>query len=241
MINNGEMIDLAKKDGDFFFMRGNDIVNQLGDLVSNRLTKYGDYDSMQDIQVLTPTKKGDTGTKNLNKELQKILNPATPMKKEKTFGDVIYREGDKVMQIKNNYDMYWESLDKKMYGSGVFNGDMGKINKISDEGIEVVFDEERVVNYDMSVLEELEHAYAVTIHKSQGSEFPVVVMPIVSGPPMLYTRNLLYTGVTRARELLVIVGQENIVNFMINNSNIKERNTGLQYKLQKYMQIFAKM
>lgn len=241
MINNGEMIDLAKKDGDFFFMRGNDIVNQLGDLVSNRLAKYGDYDSMQDIQVLTPTKKGDTGTKNLNKELQKILNPATPLKKEKTFGDVVYREGDKVMQIKNNYDMYWESLDKKMYGSGVFNGDMGKINKISDEGIEVVFDEERVVNYDTSVIEELEHAYAVTIHKSQGSEFPVVVMPIVSGPPMLYTRNLLYTGVTRARELLVIVGQENIVNFMINNSNIKGRNTGLQYKLQKYMQIFSKM
>lgn len=241
MINNGEMIDLAKKDGDFFFLKGNEIVSQIGSLVSDRLTKYGDYDSIQDIQVLTPTKKGETGTKNLNKELQKVLNPAKISKKEKSFGDIIFREGDKVMQIKNNYDLYWESCDKKTYGTGVFNGDMGKITKITDENLEVTFDDERIVIYDGSTLEELEHAYAVTIHKSQGSEFPVVVMPIVSGPPMLYTRNLLYTGVTRARELLVVIGQENMVQYMINNSNIKERNTGLKYKLEKYMQIFSKV
>lgn len=241
MINNGEMIDLLKKDGDFFFLRANDVINQIDGLVCERLTKYGDYDPVRDIQVLTPTKKGEIGTKNLNKELQKVLNPAKLNKKEKAFGDVVFREGDKVMQIKNNYDICWESRDGKNYGSGIFNGDMGRINQITDQSIEVVFDDEKVVNYDMSTLEELEHAYAITIHKSQGSEFPVVVMPIVSGPPMLYTRNLLYTGVTRARELLVIVGQENIIQFMINNSNIKQRMTGLKYKLEKYMQIFNKV
>lgn len=241
MINNGDMIDLAKKDGDFFFLRANDIVNQIGNLASERLANYGNYDSMQDIQILTPTKKGDTGTKNLNKELQKVLNPATPSKKEKNYGDVVFREGDKVMQIKNNYDMCWESRERSNYGTGIFNGDMGRITKIIEDNVEVVFDDEKIVKYDASNIEELEHAYAITIHKSQGSEFPVVIMPIVSGPPMLYTRNLLYTGVTRAKELLVIVGQENIVQFMINNSNIKQRITGLKYKLEKYMQIFSKV
>lgn len=240
-INNGEMIDLEKKEGDFYFLKSNNISGTIVDLVDVRLKKYGNYDSLKDIQVLTPTKKGESGTRNLNKQLQVALNPKDALKKEKEFGDVIFREGDKVMQIKNNYDICWETLDKKNYGTGVFNGDLGVISSISEDGIKVIFDDEKVVLYENAILEELEHAYAITIHKSQGSEFPVVVMPIISGPPMLYTRNLLYTGVTRAKNLLVIVGNENIIKFMINNNNIKSRNTGLKYKLQKYMQIFNNM
>lgn len=191
--------------------------------------------------MLTPTKKGDSGTKNLNIELQKVLNPKSNLKKEKEYGSIIFREGDKVMQIKNNYDIYWESIDKKAYGSGIYNGDLGIINKITEDYIEVIFDEEKVVRYESSVVEELEHAYAITIHKSQGGEFPVVVMPIVNGPPMLYTRNLLYTGVTRAKNMLIIIGRENIIKYMIENSEIKTRKTGLAYKINKYKKIFEEI
>lgn len=187
---------------------------------------------------MTPTKKGAMGTKSLNKELQRVLNPESVMKKEKAFGEIVFREGDKVMQVKNNYDLYWESINGDNYGSGIFNGDLGVINKIDNGVIEVIFDDEKVVRYENSVLEELEHAYAITIHKSQGSEFPVVVMPITSGPPMLYTRNILYTGVTRAKKFLIIVGKESIVNYMINNNNTQLRNTGLKYKMNKYLEIW---
>ncbi len=237
-INNGEMIDLNKKDGDFFFIRANSPVEQILELVSKRLKNYGNYDAKRDIQVLTPTKKGDTGTKNLNQALQNMLNPKSSDKKEKAYGEIVFREGDKVMQIHNNYDVSWESIDGKTQGSGIYNGDLGIIRKISDDGIEVVFDEDKVVLYEEAIMEELEHAYAITVHKSQGSEFPVIVMPIISGPPMLYTRNLLYTGVTRAKELLVIVGNERVIEYMIKNVDTKNRNTGLKYKLEKYMQIF---
>jgi len=166
------------------------------------------------------------------------LNPKSPFKREKEYGSVVFREGDKVMQIRNNYDAYWEGIDGKSYGSGVYNGDLGTIHKITDNEIEVVFDDERIVKYESSVLEDLEHAYAITIHKSQGGEFPVVVMPITNGPPMLYTRNLLYTGVTRAKKMLIIIGKESMVRFMIHNCDTKTRNTGLIYKLKKYQEIF---
>ena len=238
-INQGEKIDLSSRDGDFFFIKGTDILKQITELVSDRLLKYGNYDALRDIQVLTPTKKGESGTKFLNKELQNVLNPKSVLKKEKEFGGVVFREGDKVMQIKNNYDLIWESIDGKNYGSGIYNGDMGIITKILDDGMEVVFDDEKHVVYENAGLEDLEHAYAITVHKSQGSEFPVVVMPIINGPPMLYTRNLLYTGVTRAKELLVIVGESNVVTNMINNNNIKRRNTGLKTKLEKYFNLFS--
>jgi exodeoxyribonuclease V alpha subunit len=142
------------------------------------------------------------------------------------------------MQIRNNYDVYWEGIDGKNYGSGVYNGDLGIINKITDDYIEVIFDEEKIVRYESSILEELEHAYAITIHKSQGGEFPLVVMPITSGPPMLYTRNLLYTGVTRAKNMLIIIGKESVVSHMIRNNETKLRNTGLVYKLSKYKEVF---
>ena len=190
------------------------------------------------MQILTPTKKGIMGTKNLNKELQRVLNPKSPLKNEKEFGEIIFREGDKVMQIKNNYDLYWENIDGTSYGTGVFNGDLGIINKIQNNIIEVIYDDEKIVKYESSVLEELEHAYAITIHKSQGSEFPLVIMPITSGPPMLYTRNLLYTGVTRAKKFLIIIGKESIVDYMIKNNNTKERNTGLKQKMSKYLEIW---
>ena len=187
--------------------------------------------------MLTPTKKGTMGTKNLNKELQKILNPKSKLKIEKEFGEVVFREGDKVMQIKNNYDLYWETIKGNGYGIGVFNGDLGIINKIDGNIVEVIYDDEKIVKYEGN-LEELEHAYAITIHKSQGSEFPVVVMPITNGPPMLYTRNLLYTGVTRAKKFLIILGKESIVNYMISNNNTKSRNTGLKEKMSKYLEIW---
>lgn len=187
--------------------------------------------------MLTPTKKGTMGTKNLNKELQKILNPKSKFKIEKEFGEVVFREGDKVMQIKNNYDLYWETIKGNGYGTGVFNGDLGIINKIDGNIVEVIYDDEKIVKYEGN-LEELEHAYAITIHKSQGSEFPVVVMPITNGPPMLYTRNLLYTGVTRAKKFLIILGKESIVNYMISNNNTKSRNTGLKEKMSKYLEIW---
>lgn len=187
--------------------------------------------------MLTPTKKGTMGTKNLNKELQKILNPKSKLKIEKDFGEVVFREGDKVMQIKNNYDLYWETIKGNGYGTGVFNGDLGIINKIDGNIVEVIYDDEKIVKYEGN-LEELEHAYAITIHKSQGSEFPVVVMPITNGPPMLYTRNLLYTGVTRAKKFLIILGKESIVNYMISNNNTKSRNTGLKEKMSKYLEIW---
>ena len=186
--------------------------------------------------MLTPTKKGTMGTKNLNKELQKILNPKSKLK-IKEFGEVVFREGDKVMQIKNNYDLYWETIKGNGYGTGVFNGDLGIINKIDGNIVEVIYDDEKIVKYEGN-LEELEHAYAITIHKSQGSEFPVVVMPITNGPPMLYTRNLLYTGVTRAKKFLIILGKESIVNYMISNNNTKSRNTGLKEKMSKYLEIW---
>ncbi len=193
---------------------------------------------MRDVQILTPTKKGDAGTKNLNKNLQEALNPRAKFKNEREFGEFILREGDKVMQIRNNYDIYWEGTDGKSYGSGVYNGDLGIVNKITPDYVEVIFDDEKLVKYESNIIEELELAYAITIHKSQGSEFPVGVMIITNGPPMLYTRNLLYTGVTRAKELLIILGKENLLTRMIDNVDTKKRNTGLKYKIEKYIGIF---
>jgi exodeoxyribonuclease V alpha subunit len=193
---------------------------------------------MRDIQILTPTKKGDTGTKNLNKNLQNTLNPKSRLKNEREFGEFVLREGDKVMQIRNNYDIYWEGVDGKSYGSGVYNGDLGIVNKITPDYVEVIFDDEKIVKYESNIIEELELAYAITIHKSQGSEFPVGVMIITNGPPMLYTRNLLYTGVTRAKELLIILGKETLLSRMIDNIDTKKRNTGLKYKIEKYVDVF---
>ena len=223
---------------DFFFVDQRDkekILYNIITLSGERLKKYGDYDFLKNIQVITPTKKGELGTKELNKILQQTVNPWTETKNEKKFGDNTFREGDRIMQIKNNYDIYWEKKEPYFEsGSGVFNGEFGTINIIDDfnKQIKIKFDDEKEVWYQYNELEQIEHAYAITVHKAQGSEFDVVIMPISQTAPMLLTRNLLYTGMTGAKKLLIIIGNKNIVDFMINNSDNKKRNTGLAYKLR---------
>lgn len=237
LINDGKMPILNRKDGDFFFdskEETQDILNTVLDLVNTRLPKFNNkWDKVRDMQVLTPTKKGDLGVENLNKELQKLLNPKAKYKREKEIRDTIFREGDKVMQTKNNYEIPWKRINGKgeEKGEGVFNGDMGYIKSISTSGITVIFDEEREVVYDSTNAEELELAYAITIHKSQGSEFKVVVIPAFMGPPFLLNRNLIYTGITRAREMVVVAGKKSALNFMVNNTDSMERYSSLKYRI----------
>ena len=221
---------------DFFYINEfnqEKILQNILSLSSDRLTLYGNYEFFKDIQILTPTKKGMLGTKELNKELQNILNPYDEYKNERNFGHVILREGDKVIQVKNNYDIIWEKKNNLEVGTGVFNGDLGKIIKIDlkDHIIVVEFDDEKIVNYAFADVEQLEHAYSITIHKSQGSEFNVVIIPISPSSPLLLTRNLLYTGITRAKELLILIGNKDLIRHMIENADVKNRNTGLEYKL----------
>ena len=222
---------------DFFYIDETNktkILNQVLSLSGERLKKYGDYDFLQNIQVITPTKKGELGTKELNQLLQATVNPISETKKERKFGDSIFREGDRVMQIKNNYEMYWERKKTLLEtGSGVFNGEFGTIQKINEKEkqIQIKFDDEKIAWYAFNELEQIEHAYAITVHKAQGSEFDVVIMVIGPSAPMLLTRNLLYTGMTRAKKLLIMIGNKNIIDFMIKNADNKRRNTGLCYKL----------
>lgn len=239
LINGGEMPILNEREKDFFFIqRSNtkDIVEEILELIDSRLPLYKDgFNPMIDIQVLSPMRKGEAGIYNLNTRLQHILNPPSGIKSEKQFKDYVLREGDKVMQIKNNYSIEWESITDKgeTKGTGIFNGDIGFIKEIDNENqrIVVIFDEEKMVEYDFTSIDELELAYAVTIHKSQGSEFKVVVIPICYGPPMLMTRNLIYTGVTRAKKLIVLVGMKQSLNSMINNNTIAKRNSGLKGRI----------
>lgn len=238
-INNGEAPILDQKQKDFFFMHQEDqqaVVKTVVQLCKERLPKYYKTTFMEGIQVLSPMKKGTCGIINLNNELQKILNPEAPNKKEKPFRDFVFRVGDKVMQIKNNYKMKWQSIvDFENEGEGIFNGDIGIIINIDIEEqiIEVVYDNEKLVRYDFAVLDELELAYALTVHKSQGSEFPILVMPITFGPKMLLTRNLLYTALTRAKQTVVFVGSERYMHQMIANNHITKRYSGLKERLVK--------
>lgn len=223
---------------DFFYIKENNqdnILDQVVSLCNGRLHSYGNYDFFKNIQVITPTKKGMLGTKELNKVLQDVLNPATEDSAEKQALGVAYRTGDRVMQIKNNYDIFWErDVDGYETGNGVFNGEFGTIASIDDteKRIKIVFDDDKYSWYQYSELDQIEHAYAITVHKAQGSEFDVVIIPISQAAPMLLTRNLLYTGMTRARKLLIIVGSSNVIEYMINNVDSKKRNTGLKYKLK---------
>lgn len=204
-------------------------------LCKGRLQNYGDYEFFENIQVLTPTKKGMLGTKELNKVLQQELNPQTEKKRQKKSGEVIFREGDRVMQIKNNYDIFWDKETDGRYenSTGVFNGEIGRIERIdlSDKQMKVVFDDGKNVWYQFSELDQLELAYAITIHKSQGSEFDVVIIVIPQAAPMLLTRNLLYTAITRAKKLLIVLGEEKLVEFMIQNIDSRQRNTGLKHQI----------
>lgn len=244
-VNDGEyFLDKEEQEGlkdDFFYIKekSQDIMlDQIISLCKGRLKNFGDYDFFENIQILSPTKKGLLGTKELNKKLQEELNPSSDEKNEKKVGEVIFREGDRVMQVKNNYDIYWEkgntlSLTYES-GTGIFNGELGKIVKIDflNKQIKILFDDEKEAWYAFSDMDQIEHAYAITVHKAQGSEFDVVIMVVTQSSAMLLTRNLLYTGLTRAKKLLILIGNDNVVKFMIQNADTKIRNTGLEYKLK---------
>lgn len=234
-INAGQSIRLDNKSKDFFMLSMSSslqIQRALVSLIAEKLPPYVDA-TKYDIQVLTPSRKGELGVENLNKILQQYINPPAPNKREKQWGEVIFRENDKVMQIKNDYQMEWKIVTKKgltiKEGSGVFNGDCGIIREINEFAgtITVEFDEGKLVEYTGATLEELELAYAITIHKSQGSEYPAVIIPLLNAPKPLLNRNLLYTAVTRARKCVTIVGSENSVNEMIQNESEMKRNSGL--------------
>ncbi|MBM6861740.1 ATP-binding domain-containing protein, partial [Clostridium saudiense] len=190
---------------------------------------------VKDIQILSPTRKGVLGVENLNNELQKILNPSSNHKKEKSVREMIFREGDKVMQIKNNYSLKWTRINGigDEEGVGVFNGDMGFIESINEDKstLTVIFDDERRVVYEFAFLDELELAYAITVHKSQGSEFKVVITPVFMGSAFLMNRNILYTGITRAKELVVVVGSQKALKYMVTNTNNVERYSSLKERI----------
>ncbi len=234
-INSGEMPDLKNVKSDFFFLRcpSEEAVGKtIEDLCAVRLPKNMGIPAEQ-IQVLTPTRKGGVGTWALNQRLQARLNPAAPDKKERQWGEFSFREGDRVMQIRNNYDIMWKKTDGSAVGAGIFNGDVGTISKIDPhmETLTVAFDD-READYDFEQLGELEPAYAMTVHKSQGSEYRAVVLSCWTGSPYLLSRSVLYTAVTRARELLIIVGREEIVGAMVENAKKNRRYTGLKLRLQ---------
>lgn len=244
-VNDGEyFLEKEEQEGlkdDFFYIKekSQDIMlDQIISLCKGRLKNFGDYDFFENIQILSPTKKGLLGTKELNKRLQEELNPSNGEKKEKKVGEVIFREGDRVMQVKNNYDIYWEKGNTRSLtyenGTGIFNGELGKILKIDflNKQIKILFDDEKEAWYAFSDMDQIEHAYAITVHKAQGSEFDVVIMVVTQSSAMLLTRNLLYTGLTRAKKLLILIGNDNVVKFMIQNADTKIRNTGLEYKLK---------
>jgi len=244
-VNQGETFlqkedeEINQTNEDFFFIKESiqeKMLAQVISLCTGRLKNYGDYDFFENIQVLSPTKKGLLGTKELNKILQEKLNSNNNNMPEKSSLGAVYRIQDRVMQIKNNYEIYWqkETLGKSEEGTGVFNGEIGTIIDIDEKEkqLAVRFDDEKEVWYEFSELDQIEHSYCVTIHKAQGSEFDVVIMCIPPSSPMLLTRNLLYTGITRAKKMLIVVGNEKVVEYMIKNIDSKKRNTGLEYKMK---------
>lgn len=240
-INEGELFEIGPSSRDFPFIRRTDanaIINALVTLVKVKLPAYT-YCSPNDVQVLTPTRKGSLGVERLNTVLQQYLNPPSNSKVEKEIGNIIFREGDKVMQIKNNYKIPWEVRGRNGIpietGMGVFNGDMGIVDNINLylSEMTVRFDEERYVTYTFKETDELEHAYAVTVHKSQGSEYPAVVLPLLDGPRMLMNRNILYTAVTRARKCICIVGSEQTFYNMISNENEQKRFSSLDIRIKE--------
>ena len=234
-VNQGEMPDLKCVSSDFFFMRRTSeeaVCALIRDLCATRLPQKMGIPTDQ-IQVLSPTRKGAVGTVNLNRLLQAALNPQSPDKKERSYGDYQFREGDRVMRIRNNYDILWKKADGSAVGAGIFNGDVGRIQTIdpASETLTVLFDD-RVAEYDFTQLGELEPAYAMTVHKSQGSEYRAVILTAWNGSPYLLSRSILYTAITRARELLIIVGREETVGVMVENARKNRRYSGLKLRLQ---------
>ncbi len=239
LINEGKMPILNTKNSDFYLERAADsevMLEKIIGLVKTRLPKFNvEWDSVRDIQVLSPMRKGIMGIDNLNIQLQQVLNPKSKDKDEVEIKDMIFRVGDKVMQIKNNYTLKWSKNNSSEEGKGVFNGDVGYITEVNEDEdkITVCFEDDKIVEYEESDLDEITLAYAVTIHKSQGSEFPVVIMPMFMGPPLLMNRNLLYTGITRAKKLVVLVGNSKVVEFMKDNNRSFERYSGLKWRIRE--------
>ncbi|SFC32558.1 ATP-dependent RecD-like DNA helicase [Clostridium uliginosum] len=239
-INEGEMPILNQKNKDFFFINEenpNNTVATIIDLINRRLPNFNkSWDRFRDMQVLSPMRKSTLGVNNLNMKLQEVFNPPSKDKKEKNIKDIVFREGDKVMQTKNNYSLKWFRIkgEGENEGVGVFNGDLGFIQSIDEErkSLTIIFDDERKVIYDFTFLDELDLAYATTIHKSQGSEFKVIIIPVFMGTPFLMNRNLLYTGITRAKELVVVVGLKKALMYMVNNTNSMERYSSLEYRIK---------
>ena len=233
-INNGQPPILHGEE-EFGFEQidsAEDILRRLTALCSGKVSKLGAADPLKDIQVLSPMKKGALGVRNINLRLQEALNPTAHKKHERKYGETVFREGDKVMQVKNDYRMSWKRARRGRpdeLGEGVYNGDLGTIMSIDlyEQTVDVLFDDEREALYEFSQLEELELAYCISIHKSQGSEFPVVILPLAGGPPMLMTRNLLYTAVTRARKAVYIIGHEECPAQMVANNQVKQRYSAL--------------
>jgi len=243
-INTGEMPVLNAKESDFFFIEGKspeDSLEKIVELMTTRLPKFNEkWDQVKDFQILTPMRKGELGVHNLNLVLQQALNPR---KKKADFTE--FKVGDKVMQTKNNYTIKWKKVKRTFgeppEGQGIFNGDIGYVTEVDGEEntVSVLFDEDKIVEFESQELDELELAYAVTIHKSQGSEFKVVLIPLFMGPPLLMSRNLIYTGVTRARELLVLVGAKKALSYMIRNTKTYERHTSLKYRILEVLENVA--
>ena len=235
-VNQGIMPDLKNKKSDFFFLpcrSEQEVAQTIVGLCASRLPKNMGIPSDQ-IQVLTPTRKGGVGTWSLNALLQGALNPPAPTKRERQFGEFSFREGDRVMQIRNNYDIMWKRTDGSAVGTGIFNGDIGTIRSIDPqmEQMTIVFDDDREADYDFTQLNELEPAYAMTVHKSQGSEYRAVVLCAWNGSPYLLNRSILYTAITRAKDLLIIVGREETVGIMVENAKVGRRYSGLKLRLQ---------
>lgn len=237
LISKEELEEQEEMKQDFFYVKERNqeqILKQVISLCKERLKNFGNYDFFYNIQVLTPTKKGMLGTRELNKILQEELNPSSQEKKEKKSGEIIFREGDRVMQTKNNYDIFWQKVENsKENGTGIFNGELGRIQKIYEveKQIKILFDDGKEAWYTYSELDQIEHAYAITIHKAQGSEFDVVIVVMPQTSPMLLTRNLLYTSMTRAKEMLIMIGDDQVMGYMIKNADNRKRNTGLAYKM----------
>lgn len=233
-VNAGEYPSFKTKDTDLFFIKTNNIEDTLANvssLVAYRLESFAKFDIMKDLQILTPMKKTELGTVHLNNTIQEILNKKTSEKKEREVGNKKFREGDKVMQIINNYDKKF-SINGEDF-TGIYNGDIGFIQKIDSvaQKMYILFDDEKLIPYDFEELDQLELAYAVTIHKSQGSEFDYIILPLFTGYQKLFTRNLLYTAMTRAKKMLIIVGSKSVIDYMVTNTDSKNRKTGLKYKI----------
>lgn len=237
LINRGEYPNVNCNEGDFFFMERKtekEISDLIVELATGRLSGYYENISdINDIQILTPVKRGKVGTIALNRRLQEFLNPFSGEENQTKYGEKIFRVGDKVMQTRNNYSIEWMIVNSGVEGEGIFNGDIGFINGINKEDgyLSILFDDEKLVTYDFTDLDELELAYAITVHKSQGSEFPVIIIPMTWFPPQLANRNLLYTAVTRAKKLVVICGSKSCMNHMIDNNSIKKRYSGLKERI----------